>query len=246
MHPDEIETIAQSRLSLMNPVTREMILRAGELAAIRKDAVIYDLGCGNGTLLALWHDTFGIRGNGIELRKESAAAAKRAIEEKGAADQIHIIEGDAAAWEPEEEADVVVAIGSAFIFGGAAPALAHFESLTKPGGRIIIGDRYWQSDRISPEFAVQWQEIPTEYGLVAAARDLGLSLRGVIRASPEDHDRYESAIWQQCLRWLDEHQSHPDREEMEEYICRIQDEYLVYGREAFGWAIWVFGKDAYE
>lgn len=243
MHPDEIERIAQSRLPLMNPVTHEMILRAGELAAIRQDAVIYDLGCGNGTLLSLWYDAYGIRGTGIELRKESVAAAKRAVDEKGAADRIQIIEGDAAAWEPEEEADVVVAIGSAFIFGGAVPALAHLESITKNGGTLVIGDRYWQSTSVPPEFAVQWPEIPTEYGLVAAARDLGLRLCGVIRASPDDHDRYESAIWQQCLRWLDEHPSHPDREEMEEYLCKIQDEYLVYGREAFGWAIWVFGKD---
>jgi len=244
MHPDEIETIVQSRLPLMNPVTHEMIQRAGELAGISPDEVVYDLGCGNGTLLALWHDAYGICGSGIELRKESVAAAKRAVDEKGAADRIHIIEGDAAAWEPDDTADCTVAIGSAFIFGGAVPALVHCESITKPGGSIVIGDRYWQSTSVAPEFAVQWQEIPTEYGLVAAARDCGLRLRGVIRASADDHDRYESAIWQQCIRWLDEHPSHPEREEIEEYFCRIQDEYLVYGREAFGWAIWVFGKDA--
>ena len=244
MHPDEIERIVQSPLPLMNPVTPEMIQRAGEYARIRKDAVIYDLGCGNGTLLALWHDAYGIRGTGIELRKESAAAAKRAVDEKGAADRITIIEGDAGTWEPDDMADCTVAIGSAFIFGGAVPALAHCESITSPGGSIVIGDRYWQSTSVSPEFAVQWQEIPTEYGLVAAARDLGLRLRAVIRASPDDHDRYESAIWQECIRWLDEHPTHPEREEIEEYLCTIQDEYLVYGREAFGWAIWVFGKDA--
>lgn len=244
MHPFEIETIAQSHLSLMNPVTREMILHAGELAGIRKGDVVYDLGCGNGTLLSFWHDAYTIKGTGVELRKESVEAGKRAIAEKGATDLIQIIERDAAVWEPEEAADCTVAIGSAFIFGGAVPAIAHLESLTKPGGTIVIGDRYWQSDRVPPEFAVQWQEIPTEYGLVAAARDLGLRLRGVIRASPDDHDRYESAIWQQCIRWLDEHPSDPDREEMEEYLCKIQDEYLVYGREAFGWAIWVFGIDA--
>ena len=244
MHPEEIERIAQSRLPLMNPVTCEMIKRAGELAVIRKDAIIYDLGCGNGTLLALWHDAYGIRGTGIELRKESVTAAKRAVDEKGAADRLHIIEGDAAAWKPDDIADCTVAIGSAFIFGGAVPALAHCESITSPGGRIVIGDRYWQSASVPPEFAVQWQEIPTEYGFVAAARDLGLRLRGVIRASPDDHDRYESAIWEQCIRWLDEHPTHPEREEIEEYLCKIQDEYLVYGREAFGWAIWVFGKDA--
>ncbi len=244
MHPDEIERIAQSRLTLMNPVTPEMILRAGGLAAISSGDNVYDIGCGNGTLLSLWDDAYGIRGTGIELRKESAAAAKRAVDEKGAADRIQIIESDAAAWEPDERSDCTVAIGSAFIFGGVVPALAHCESITRPGGSIVIGDRYWQSASVPPEFAVQWQEIPTEYGLVAAARDLGLRLRAVIRASPDDHDRYESAIWQQCIRWLDEHPSHPEREEIEEYLCKIQDEYLVYGREAFGWAIWIFGKGA--
>ena len=241
MHDTEIESIAQSTLALMNPVTPDMIKRVGELAALRKNTTVYDIGCGNGTLLAIWHKAFGISGIGLEQRKESVVYARTAVAAAGK--KITIIEGDATVWEPESPADCTVAIGTAFIFGGAVEALPRLTALTKPGGRIVFGDRYWQTDRIPPEFAVQWAEIPTEYGLVAAARDLDLTLCGVIRASPSDHDVYESSIWRNCSDWLLKHPDHPEREEIEEYLCRIQDEYLVYGREAFGFGIWIFCKD---
>ncbi|MDO9539771.1 MAG: methyltransferase domain-containing protein [Methanocalculus sp.] len=240
MNETEIESIAQSSLPLMNPVTPEMIRQAGDLARLPKKAVVYDIGCGNATLLALWHRAFGITGIGIEQRHESVIRARQACASAGK--KITIIEGDAAVWKPESPADCTAAIGSAFIFGGSVESLPHLASITKPGGTIVLGDRYWQTDRVPPEFAVQWSEIPTEYGLIAAARDFGLTLNGVIRASPADHDTYESAIWRNCSDWLTANPDHPEREEMEEYLCRIQDEYLVYGREAFGWACWIFVK----
>jgi len=240
MNETEIESIAQASLPLMNPTTPEMLLLAGSLARLSPGSVVYDIGCGNGTLLALWHEAYGIAGFGIEERTSSVARARSEVSAAGG--QIRIIEGDGALWTPERAADCTVALGSAFIFGGAEGAIPRLAEMTAPGGVIVIGDRYWRSDRVSPEFAVQWPEIPTEYGLVSGARECGLTLAGLVRATEADHDAYESAIWQNCLDWMDAHPDHPDRPLVEEYLTRIQDEYLVYGREAFGWACWIFRK----
>lgn len=240
MNETEIESIAQASLPLMNPTTPEMLLLAGSLARLSPGSVVYDIGCGNGTLLALWHKAYGIAGFGIEERTSSVARARSQVSAAGG--QIQIIEGDGALWTPERAADCTVALGSAFIFGGAEGAIPRLAEMTAPGGVIVIGDRYWRSDRVSPEFAVQWAEIPTEYGLVSGARECGLTLAGLVRATEADHDAYESAIWQNCLDWMDAHPDHPDHPLVEEYLTRIQDEYLVYGREAFGWACWIFRK----
>ncbi|MBR1369113.1 hypothetical protein RJ53_06230 [Methanocalculus chunghsingensis] len=240
MNETEIESIAQASLPLMNPTTSEMLLRAGSRARLSPGKLVYDIGCGNGTLLALWHEAYGISGVGIEERKSSVLRARREVSDAGG--QIQIIEGDAAVWTPDRAADCTVALGSAFIFGGTDGAIPHLAEMTAPGGVVVIGDRYWRSDRVSPEFAVQWPEIPTEYGLVSTARDSGLTLAGLVRATEADHDAYESAIWQNCLDWIHTHPDHRDRPLIEEYLSRIQDEYLVYGREAFGWACWIFRK----
>ena len=111
----EIETISQGNLEIMNPVSAEKLLQAGRTAALGPGKKVLDIGCGNGTCLALWHNAFGISGCGVEQRATSAARARNTL--AGTSIEIRCV--DAAALVPAEPYNVVTALGSSFIFGGA-------------------------------------------------------------------------------------------------------------------------------
>ncbi len=225
MSDDEIEKLTQGNMRIMNPVSETKLILAGKYASLKPGMSVLDVGCGNGTLLDLWHKAFGICGTGIELQKESASRARDLLQGTG----ITVIEGDAAAYIPEESYDVVSVFGTAFIFGGAETALQHLAGYVKDGGSLIIGDRVWKKTVVPPEFAREWPEVPTAFELTSTARELGFTLTGMISASSDNWDRYESAVWQNA-----------SSENMDEYLRHIQNEYLAYGREFMDWSCFVF------
>lgn len=233
----EIETISQGNLEIMNPVSAEKLLRAGQTAGLGPGKKVLDIGCGNGTTLSLWHRAFGISGCGIELRASSAARAGTTL--AGTSIEIRCI--DAAALVPAEPYDLVTALGSSFIFGGAEKSLAHLaEYADENGSVIIIGDRFWKRDRVPPEFAREWPDVPTAFELISTGRDLGFDLTGLITASDDDWDNYESAIWQNCREYINSRTADPRADEVAAYLEQIQDEYLAYGREYMGWGLFIF------
>ncbi|MDU9375913.1 putative protein YjhP [Methanocorpusculaceae archaeon Sp1] len=232
----EIETITQGTLKIMNPISEEKLLQAGKTAGLAPKKRVLDIGCGNGTTLSLWHKAFGITGTGIELRQSSAATARNTL--AGTTIEIRCV--DAATLVPKEPYNTVAALGTSFIFGGAEKALAHLaEHADENGSTIVIGDRFWRTDRVPAEFAREWREVPTAYEIASTARDLGFTLAGMITASTDEWDAYESAIWKNALEYIDARENDPASDEVALYLEQIQDEYLAYGREYMGWGLFV-------
>ena len=65
-----------------------------------------------------------------------------------------------------------------------------------------------------------------------------MTVTGIVRSSPEDWDRYESDNWRGLLAWLAENPTHPERDEVQAHLQRSQDEYLKFGRQYLGWAMY--------
>lgn len=225
MDEDEIGMLTQGNMNIMNPVSEKKLILAGKYANLKPGMSVLDVGCGNGTLLSLWQKEFGISGTGIEMQKESAARAKELLRGTG----ILVIEGNAAEWIPERSYDVVCAFGTSFIFGGAEKTLEHLAGFVKEGGSLVIGDRFWKKESVPPDFAREWRDVPTSLELVSTARYLGLTLAGMLSASDEEWDQYESAVWQNAVS-----------KNLYDYLEQIQDEYLTYGREYMAWGCFVF------
>jgi SAM-dependent methyltransferase len=236
----EIVTISQGSLAIMNPTTPEKIRRIGSAAALDPDSRVIEFGCGNGTILALWAEEFGISGTGIEIREAACRQAEAMLMERKLEESIRILCTDATAFRHEgRSCDLAVCFGASFIWGGIGPALDVLDEVVHETGKILIADRYWKSERIPPEFAREWPEVPTEFELLGLFRERGYDLACVIRADDDDWDRYESGIWQSCLTWLSENPGHPDAGEIEEYLRNIQDEYIAFGREYMGWGMYL-------
>jgi hypothetical protein len=123
MEFSDLVTITQGSLPIMNPVSPEKIIAIGKAAGLSSGDSVIECGCGNGTLLSLWGEEFGISGTGIEIRSEACEQAGKIIKDRGLLDRIAVRCGDAATFVPESAADCAVSLGASFIWGGFAEAL---------------------------------------------------------------------------------------------------------------------------
>jgi hypothetical protein len=86
---------------------------------------------------------------------------------------------------------------------------------------------------------VRREQHHTEIELLQITREEGLEMAFVTRASHDEWDRYERENWQGLIGWLGENPAHPERNAVLEHLHNTQDEYFRYGREFFGWAMYV-------
>jgi len=240
MNFQDLVTISQGSLPIMNPLSQEKAIFIGEMARLSEGTSVIDFGCGNGTVLGIWGRAFGIIGTGIEIREEACSNAGELIADLGLSDTVQVFLADASSYETEDETyDVAVSFGASQIWGGVSNAISSMKNFIDPEGVIIIGERYWKCDHVAAEFAREWPEIMTEYEILQSARENGYDITRVIRSGEDEWDDYESSIWENCLAWIAKNPDHPKGEEVYNYYQRIQDEYLAYGREYIGWAAYI-------
>ena len=235
----DLVNISEQYLELVSPTTPDKILTLGQSLRLRPGCQVIDFACGYAEALVLWAERFGISGVGIEVREQACQRARTKVAERGLSDRIEIVCAKAAEYEFKEQTfDAATCIGASFVFGGYRPTLCALRQAIRPGGRMGIGEPYWKSDQVPPVYAAQ-ERFHSEIELARIARREGFEFEYVVRASQDDWDRYESGNWHGLIRWLEENPAHPERDAVREHLRKQQDEYLTYGREYLGWAMYV-------
>jgi SAM-dependent methyltransferase len=236
----ELKDISERYMELVNPSTPEKVQTVGQMAGLRPGSRVIDFGCGFGEALVLWAERFGISGIGIDVRQHACERAQKKVVERGLAERIQIVCGNAADYPFERQTfDVAACIGATFIWGGFRPTLRRLKEAIQAGGRLVVGEPYWRRSQIPAEYGRGESAVHTEYELLCIARDEGFNLEYVVRASHDDWDRYESDNWRGLIAWLEENPDHPQRQEVIDHLHSSQEEYLRYAREFFGWAIYL-------
>ena len=72
------------------PVVYEML----ELAGVREGDVVYDLGSGDGRIVVLAAQKYGVRGVGIEIDPRLVAVSREVARQAGLEDRVRFVEGD--------------------------------------------------------------------------------------------------------------------------------------------------------
>lgn len=237
----ELKNISERYLELLNPTTPEKILTAGRVAGLKSGSRLIDFGCGYGEELILWAKAYGITGLGIDLRPAACERARRKIETEGLAGRIEIACGRAAEYHFEPGSyDFAACVGATFCWeGGFQEAIAAMKKAIRPGGRLIVGEAYWHHSHVPAEFAQRELPIRPEPELLRLAHEASLEPIYVLHSSHDDWDHYESENWRGLSDWLDENPTHPEREEVLRHLHESQEEYVQYGREYLGWALYL-------
>jgi len=241
----DLVNISESYMELVNPCTPDKVLTIGKVLGLGEGSRVIDFGCGYGEVLALWAKQFGACGTGVDIREHACSRARKKMSRLGLTDRIKIICANAAEYPFKKQLfDVAACVGASFIWGGYRPTIRAMKKVIHPKGKLVIGEPYWLRERIPPEYA-KTQQVHREHELWQITREEDFDFEYVVRASHDDWDRYEADNWYGLIRWLEENPKHPERQEVIDHLHRAQNEYLRYGREYMGWAIYVLNPVKY-
>jgi SAM-dependent methyltransferase len=76
------------------PTTEQAVEAMLKLAGVKKDDVVYDLGCGDGRIVISAAKNFGARGVGIDINPVRIAEAKENAKKAGVEDRVRFEEND--------------------------------------------------------------------------------------------------------------------------------------------------------
>lgn len=223
--------VAERDHVIQNPTSAEKIRLLGEYLRLGPGACVLDVACGKAGPAAILASTYGCSITGLELRSEFAAEARARIGEQGLQALVEIHVGDARDYPLEPEAwDVALCLGAAFVWGNIGDAAARLAPAVKSGGFVAIGEPYWRTpSRVGDGYV----------DLAATAgrfTETGIALTGIIGASEDDWDRYESLHWRALEEWL---ATQSDADDIRAEHERRRREHLTYRRDQLGWAIFV-------
>lgn len=170
---------------------------------------VADLGCGWAELLlrtlAANPDATGY---GVDGDAEAIEHGRANARERGLADRVVLDVGDAAGWT--DTADVLIVTGATHVFGGeptthTVNTLEAGRRLLRPGGRLLLGEGYWQREPTEAELTTmdipgeQYRSLPD---LVDLALEHGYRPLWLSRASQDEWDEFESRHALGWERWL--------------------------------------------
>jgi SAM-dependent methyltransferase len=232
-----------------NPTNEEKLTHLVELLHLQSDAQVVDIACGKGEFLIRLAEAYGVRGVGIDLSPFYIAEAKSRLEMRVSGGDITFTQMNGADFRPEEphSLDLASCIGASWVFGGHADTLKALIRMVKPGGWVIVGEPFWQKEPSRDYLeasGIGREDFGSHYSNAEAGERLGLDLLHTIVSSSDDWDRYEGLQWYATSEYARANPDDPDLTELVEGVEKAKATYLRWGRDALGWAIYLFKRPA--
>ncbi|MGW5862511.1 SAM-dependent methyltransferase [Streptomyces sp. NPDC055239] len=208
---------------------------------------VLDVGCGWGELLLrVLEAAPDATGVGVDLSADDLARGRAAAKERGLAERVSFVE-ESATDTTRGPADLVLCLGSSHALSSAEPpghtaaALRELRRLVSPGGRVVLGEGFWQRTPTPAELAGMWPDAHAgEHlflgDLVDAAIAGGFRPLWVETASTQEWEEFESGYRTDVEEWLATHPDHPLAAETREKTDRQRNSWLRGYREVLGLA----------
>ncbi len=240
-----------TRLAFHGPLCEDraagMVRRLASAAGPTAPTTVLDLGCGWGELmLRLLEAMPGASGVGVDLNEEDLARGRANAEGRGLAERVRFVQ-ESAAGTSRGPADLVLCLGASHALSEARPpehtaaALHALRSLVTPGGRVLLGEGFWQRPPAPGELAAMWPDASaSEFHHLGDLADLavaaGFRPAWIETASNDEWEEFESAYRSDVEEWLAAHPGHPLAEETRDRVDRHRDRWLRGWRGVLGMA----------
>ncbi|MEU3569131.1 class I SAM-dependent methyltransferase [Kitasatospora sp. NPDC036755] len=148
MDRQQISRLAHAHHPIAAPLADESVARLLDRAmAGAERGRALDLGCSEGAwLLRALAAGPGWRAVGVDLDAAALTRAREAATALGVVRRIGLHHSDAREFTAKEPFDLVLCVGATHAFDGLAPTLAAARGLLAPGGRLLVGEGFWQRE----------------------------------------------------------------------------------------------------
>ncbi|MGW4704812.1 SAM-dependent methyltransferase [Streptomyces sp. NPDC004285] len=231
-------------LDFHGPLSEARATRMIERLAATAPAEVLDIGCGWGELLLrVLEGAPSATGVGIDINAEDLARGRALAEERGLAKRVAFVE-ESARGTDRGPVDAILCLGSSQALcdpelHDPAVALRELRRLVRPGGRVVLGEGFWEHTPTEEELARMWPgakagDHHSLEGLVDLAIDAGFRPAWIETASAEEWEEFESGYRYDTEVWLAAHPDHPLAAETRERVDRQRSSWLGGYRRALG------------
>ncbi|AUG80905.1 methyltransferase [Kitasatospora sp. MMS16-BH015] len=237
-----------TRLTFHGPLSEERAARMiRRLGAPATPATVLDIGCGWGEfMLRLLEATPGATGVGIDLNEDDLARGRANAKARGLAERVRFVR-ESAVDTAQGPADLVLCLGASHALSDAQPpehttaALRALRRLVAPGGRVLLGEAFWERTPTPGELSAMWpdasaaefHELPDLVDLAIAA---GFRPAWIESANLDEWDDFESAYQSDVEEWLAAYPGHPLAQETRHRVDRHRARWLRGYRGVMGLA----------
>jgi SAM-dependent methyltransferase len=198
---------------------------------------VLDLGCGLGEwLLAALEATPGATGVGVDTSRPALDEARRRAAGRGLADRVAFEEADAAGWSGTGF-DAVLCVGATHAFGGLTATLAAVRAHLRPGGRVLLGEAFWDGEptlRALSALGAEPGELPDLGGLLETAHAAGYEPGYGHVSSAGEWDDYEWSWTGSLTEWALTEATGADRDSALSMAGTHREEWLTGYRGQLG------------
>jgi SAM-dependent methyltransferase len=231
---EQISRLAHTSHPIAAPLDDDTVRRLLERGVSRGDERVLDLGCGGGEwLLRAMATRPRLRAEGVDICEASLAHACAAASNLGVQERLVLHHQDAADFASPYPFDLVLSVGATHAFGGLLPTLAAARKHLAPGGRILIGDGFWEREpsQAAVEMLGDFTNLPTTMDRVLA--DGWTPVYGHV-STRQELDDYEWAWTGSLASWALDHPADPDSRQALAIATTHRSEWLRAYRDTWG------------
>ncbi|MER6268099.1 methyltransferase domain-containing protein [Streptomyces sp900105755] len=204
-----------TRLTFHGPLSEARATGMVRRLAATRPSTVLDIGCGWGELMLRLLDALPqAQGLGVDLREEDLRRGRHNAKARGLTERVRFVR-ESAVGTRRGPADVVLCLGASQALGeGLGPALRELRRLVADGGRVLLGEGFWQRTPTEAELARMWPGASaTDHHDLATLTDLavaaGFRPEWIETASLAEWEEFESAYQADTEVWLAANPGHP-------------------------------------
>ncbi|WP_149182858.1 class I SAM-dependent methyltransferase [Streptomyces sp. TRM49041] len=236
-----------TQLTFHGPLSEARAERLVARLAATGPSTVLDIGCGWGEFLLRVLDAAPrATGTGLDIQSEDLARGRVLAKERGLAERAEFVE-ESALGTAHDPTDVVLCMGSSqALCDPEAPhdvgaVLRELRRLVAPGGRVLLGEGFWQRMPTPEELAGMW---PGAHegdhlllgALVDEAVEAGFRPAWIETADADEWEEFESGYRHDVELWLASHPDHPAAPETRARVDRQRATWLNGYRDILGMA----------
>ncbi|MDQ0913657.1 SAM-dependent methyltransferase [Streptomyces canus] len=234
MNREQISRLAHADHPIKSPLDDDSVRQLLERGVPRGDERVLDLGCGGGEwLLRALTAHPHLQAEGVDISEDALQQAREAASRLGLQTRLALHHQEAADFRSPHSFDLVLSVGATHAFGGLLPTLAAAREHLAPGGRVLIGEGFWEREpsQEAVEMLGDFTDLATTLDRVVA--DGWTPVHGHV-STRRELDDYEWACWGSLASWALDHPADPDSSQVLETATTRRTEWLRVYRDTWG------------